>query len=150
VTNALHAITPDNQQRLRVLNVLLADRFDDLFADLGVSFRKTPKVYLGSCPVHGGNNATAFHHSGDETPGHWRCYTRHCEQAFHRSIIGFVRGVLSHNRFGWVEATKGGAATQTVGFWATVEYCCRFLGVNFPDLRIEEVSDEKRHFFEVH
>lgn len=70
-------------------------RLDDL--------RKLDKFYVGRCPIHGGDNDSAFNifHSGNQVIGNWRCFTHHCENHFQSSIIGFVRGIISKTKYEW-------------------------------------------------
>ena len=133
-----------DQSKLLALQINLCAKMEDLFSELGISLVRTQKMYFGPCPVHGGDNAGALniYFGGESVPGYWRCQSRHCENIFKRTIIGFVRGVLSHQKFGWT----GPNSKQTVGFGDTIQWCCRFLGVRYDDLQIDRVELEKRAF----
>ncbi len=117
---------------------------DELLAELGVGLSRTGKMFYGPCPVHGGDNQNALnlYRRGDSVPGYWRCHTGHCEQTFKRTIIGFVRGVLSHQKFGWSPRTQEG----TVNFRTAVDWCCQFLGQDLAGLSVDYADFEKRQF----
>lgn len=49
------------------------------------------------CPIHGGDNengCSLFIGSKYATPT-WKCFTNHCEDDYGKSLIGFIKGVLS-------------------------------------------------------
>lgn len=73
--------------------------FDNFLELLDISLQKRYNYYVGECPVHGGNNPTALNIYEDS--GGWQCYTHHCEQHFGRNLTGFIRGILSHRKYGW-------------------------------------------------
>lgn len=133
-----------DQNRLLALQINLCSRIDDLFAELGVSAVRSHKMYSGPCPIHCGDNAGALnlYFDGDSVPGYWRCQTRHCERTFRKTIIGFVRGVLSNREHGWI----GPNSKKTVGFSQTIDWCCNFLGTKFKDLRVDTQELEKRRY----
>ncbi len=129
--------------RLLALKVMLCARLDDLLAQLGVALQPCGKLYRGTCPVHLGDNPGALnlYPEGDSEPGYWRCNTRHCEQHFQKSILGFVRGVLSQQRCNW---SRPG---DTVFAWRdTVDWCCRFLGRKLAELSIDQAELDRRDF----
>jgi hypothetical protein len=109
---------PDESARLYALQRMVCLRMDDLLADLGVSLVRSRRMYVGPCPVHGGDNPMALnlYHSGDIMPGYWRCNTRHCEKSWKKTVVGFVRGVLSAQR------------RRALGFTDAVKYLCAFVG----------------------
>tara|TARA_Y100001937_G_scaffold116181_1_gene167836 strand:- start:5383 stop:6528 length:1146 start_codon:yes stop_codon:yes gene_type:complete len=81
---------------------------DELMTYLGVDYRRNGKMLVGPCPVHGGDNLSAWnlYPEGDDVRGYWVCRTHHCEKKksendrllYGSTIIGFVRGVLSHRK----------------------------------------------------
>jgi 5S rRNA maturation endonuclease (ribonuclease M5) len=81
---------------------------DELMTYLGVDYRKNGKMIVGPCPVHGGDNLSAWnlYPEGEEVRGYWVCRTHHCEKKkssndrllYGSTIIGFVRGVLSNQK----------------------------------------------------
>jgi 5S rRNA maturation endonuclease (ribonuclease M5) len=87
------------------------DVIEDIFDELKVHFRKTLKGYQGICPIHGGDNPTAlmiYLYDGIEICN-WVCFTRHCEKKYGKNLIGFIRGVLSHQKgrdISYMDATR--------------------------------------------
>ncbi len=134
-----------NQKQLKVVCDRLCDNIDDLLEYLGVSsdIRQNGKMLVGRCPIHDGDNTTAFniYPEGDHYRGNWKCRTHNCEKVFRSSIIGFIRGVLSHKKYGW---SKSG--DQTVSFQDTVEFVENFLDNKIDDIQINKTEVEKAKF----
>jgi 5S rRNA maturation endonuclease (ribonuclease M5) len=90
------------------LKDMVCANIEELLSELGVDFRMNGKMIVGPCPVHGGDNLSAWnlYPDGDEVKGYWVCRTHHCEKKknqndrllYGSTIIGFVRGVLSEQR----------------------------------------------------
>lgn len=107
---------------------------EELLSELGVDFRRNGKMMVGPCPVHGGDNLSAWnlYPEGEEVRGYWVCRTHHCEKRkgqndkllYGSTIIGFVRGVLSHQ--------KG----KDVRYKNAVDFLVKFLGYN----KIDEIN----------
>lgn len=122
---------------------MLCNRSEDLFDELGVSFSKNRKMHFGACPIHGGDNPNALnlYTQGDTVPGYWRCNTRHCERVFKKTIIGFVRGVLSHQQQDWTCPDD-----EPLSFGDTVMWCCKFLGVDPGSIKVDLDQAERTKF----
>jgi len=107
---------------------------EELLSELGVDFRCNGKMLVGPCPVHGGDNLSAWnlYPEGEEVRGYWVCRTHHCEKSkssngrlmYGSTLIGFVRGVLSNQ--------KG----SHVSYKHAVDFLVKFLGYN----KIEEIN----------
>jgi 5S rRNA maturation endonuclease (ribonuclease M5) len=139
-----------DQGRLNALQARLCARLDPLLGELGVSLYRTRKLYYGCCPVHGGNNPGALnlYPEGETRPGYWRCHTKGCERHFRRTIIGFVRGVLSRQRHDWTwlaDPTRR-AGQKTVDWKETVDWCCRFLDTDIRKIEVDYGELEKQQF----
>lgn len=92
-----------DQHQLKHLSDLVCDDIENLLSTLGIEdFKMFDKMATMSCPIHGGDNDSAFnlYHQGDSYRGNWKCRTHGCETTFKSSIIGFIRGCLSHQN-GW-------------------------------------------------
>ncbi len=59
-------------------------------ADVG-SFRITGEEIRGPCPVHGGDNLTAW--SYNARLGIWRCWTHGCQDVYGSSVSGLARAL---------------------------------------------------------
>jgi hypothetical protein len=139
-----------DQGRLNALQAMLCARLDELLGELGVTLHRTRKLYYGCCPVHGGDNPGALnlYQDGETRPGYWRCHTKGCERHFRRTIIGFVRGVLSRQKHDWAYlADPARRAAQKMADWKeTVDWCCQFLGADIRKVEVDYGEVEKRLF----
>lgn len=88
---------------LNTANKVIAENIDVVLSYFGISLNTTENYLVGSCPIHGGDNTTAFNifTSGHSYTGNWICYTHHCEKHFVNNSIGFIRGLLSHQKYNW-------------------------------------------------
>lgn len=76
-----------------MLQTRARERIEEVFDWLGLAiedfdFQETE--VRGACPIHGGNNNTAFCYYKET--GVWRCYTRGCHEG-QQSIIGLIKAV---------------------------------------------------------
>jgi len=97
---------------LKSANTFIAENIDIVLSYFGINLNYTDSYLVGSCPIHGGDNTTAFNifTSGHSHIGNWICYTHHCEKSFVNNSIGFIRGLLSHQKYNW---SKNGDKTAT-------------------------------------
>jgi hypothetical protein len=88
---------------------ILSHKYEELFEALGISLNRTAKMFIGCCPIHGGDNAASLniYRDGYAVKGFWKCRTHHCERVFKKTIIGFVRGCLSAQK-GWPSKDRKG------------------------------------------
>lgn len=119
--------------RLQALQLMLVGNLATVFDALDVSMTRVGRKFTGCCPVHGGDHPQGvnLYHTGESVPGYWKCYTRHCEQTFKKTILGFIRGVLSHKKFDWPKSNK------LVPFGDVVAWCCNLLGTKLEDVSID-------------
>lgn len=134
-----------NQNQLKVLCDQVCDRIDELLdvLDLSHDITLNGKMFVGKCPIHNGDNLSAFnlYPDGESYRGNWKCRTHNCEKFFKSSIIGFIRGVLSQKKYQW--QTSGDKA---VGFDDTIKFIEDFLGKRLKDIKISKSETEKRMF----
>jgi 5S rRNA maturation endonuclease (ribonuclease M5) len=133
-----------NQQQLKIICDHLCDNIDSLIEILDITeLKSNGKMLAGCCPIHDGDNTTAFnlYPEGDHYRGNWKCRTHNCEKTFKASIIGFIRGVLSNKKLNW---QKHG--DQTVTFQDTIEFIEAFLGKDISKIKISKKELEKRTF----
>lgn len=137
-----------DQERLQTLNLLLCSKTDDLFSQLDISLCKSSKLYCGACQVHGGDNETALNvyplPKGHSPPGYWRCNTRKCQDFFKKTMIGFVRGILSHKKYDWTCPKD----KYTFPFADTIKWCCDFVGQAWRHLRFTDKDIENSQFLQ--
>lgn len=124
-----------DQARIHTLQAILCSKLDDLFDRLRLSFHRTGKYYVGPCPVHGGNNQGGFNlYHGGEQPGKWRCNTRHCENKYKKTILGFIRGVISQQ------------SGKPHSFEEAIKWACDFIERDFESLEANDEGLEKSNF----
>lgn len=133
-----------DQDKLKITCDQLCDKIELLFEALGIDdIKLNGKMYVGNCPIHNGDNKTAFnlYPDGDYYRGNWKCRTHQCEKIFKGSIIGFVRGVLSTKKKHW---EKDG--DDMVSFKETINFINSFLGDDISDVKISKKDIEKKNF----
>ena len=136
-----------NQQQLKLVCDDLCDRIEDLFDSFDLEYRLNNKMYTMSCPIHGGDNAAALniYHIGDNYRGNWTCRTHGCENIFKGSIIGFIRGLLSVERYHW----KIGDKNNICPFNEAVDFALAFLNKDLKNFKVSKVLQEKNRFTQV-
>ena len=133
-----------DQSQLKILGDLLCDDIESLLATLGIeSYKNLGKMISMSCPIHGGDNESAFnlYHQGEHYRGNWKCRTHKCEETFKGSIIGFIRGCLSHNSYGWNEP-----GDKVCSFHEAINFATAFANQDITKLKISKKAKEKNSF----
>ncbi len=130
--------------KLATLADLAADRVEDLVPTLGLRVRRFGRLLAGCCPVHGGDNPTAFnlYPEGHTVRCNWKCRSHRCEKVFKQTVIGLVHGVLSHQKYGW----GGNPNDRTIPFMEAVEWLCDFVGQKWRGLKADTALAEKKRF----
>lgn len=134
--------SPD-QAKLKIVCDELCDNIDDLLENLSLEYNKNSKMIFMKCPIHGGDNPSAFniYPEGESYRGNWKCRTHNCENIFKSSIIGFIRGVISNQKYNW---SKEG--DQTASFDEAVNYALGFLKKDLKQIKISKVDRDKNNF----
>lgn len=138
-------ITPE---QLQVLQNKLENNINEILQYFNVNLNSSYKSFYGACPVHGGDNKQAlnvYRQHGDKDIFHWKCYTQHCESHFKKTIIGFIRGLLSHNKYNWSRP-----GDKEISFSETLKWCFEFLGEKPEDLKFDQISEERRKFIQTY
>lgn len=133
-----------SQEQLIKLEKAAAERLDDLIECLGLDLNKASKFYVGQCPIHGGDNKSAFNifHTGYETVGNWRCFTHNCHMHFQPTILGFVRGYLSTTKYGWSDTSD---SDKECSFPEAVKFLMKFIKCkDLSEINIDDDYEEKR------
>lgn len=135
-----------NQQQLKLMCDNLCDNIEILLDTFDLEYKENNKMYTMSCPIHGGDNASALnlYHVGDNYRGNWACRTHGCEKIFKPSIIGFVRGLLSVDKCGWKND-----GDQIYSFNDTVEFILQLLNKNLKDFKVNKRTQEKNRFSQI-
>jgi 5S rRNA maturation endonuclease (ribonuclease M5) len=133
-----------DQNKLKVMCDKLCDQFDELLEVLEIDdIKYNGKMYVGNCPIHDGDNKTAFnlYPDGDSYRGNWKCRTHGCDKVFKGSIIGFIRGVLSNRNLKWKSS-----GDKIVSFEKTVSFIEEFLGNKLDKITVSKTDIEKNKF----
>jgi 5S rRNA maturation endonuclease (ribonuclease M5) len=139
-TKTSHSI---DQDTLKCLCDALCDDIEKLLDTLELEYRKNDRFVTMSCPIHGGDNDSALnlYYTGDNYRGNWKCRTHQCEKIFKGSIIGFVRGVLSNQKYQWQNN-----GDKTVSFKDTLEFIRKIVHFSPEDIKISNTDKEKKNF----
>jgi 5S rRNA maturation endonuclease (ribonuclease M5) len=132
--------------RINTLGEIASYRVEELMDALGVKLRLSGKMYVGCCPVHGGSRPNAFnlYPDGHSLRGNWVCRTKGCDRVFKRTIIGFVRGVLSHTEAGWTD--ECGKDSNLYPWNKTIDWLCQFVGQKLADIKVDAAMVERKKF----
>lgn len=144
MTTKYHS-TDNQQQKLKILSEKLTDRLEEVLDSFGIQYSKDKKKLICACPVHGGDNIAACNifYVGSETRGNWMCRTNQCEKTFIKSALGLMRGILSHQKYGWT-----GKGDKTVSFADTIKYVEDFLQEKVKDIKVDKIKIEKNKFIQ--
>lgn len=135
-----------HQDQLKQLEYKAGYKLEKLLEHFGLlnDMRKAKRFFVGACPVHGGNKKNAFNifHEGYQYIGNWRCFTHNCHKHFKPTILGFVRGILSHTKYGWRDDSD-----DEYPFHKAVNFLTEFCGEkDFGNLTVDLDAFEKRRF----
>ena len=135
-----------HQEQLRTLEKAAGLKLEELLDHLGIkdSLRKATRFYVGTCPIHGGDQKSAFNifHTGYETVGNWRCFTHNCHKHFYPTILGLVRGYLSRTKYGWRDTSD---RDKECPFREAVSFLADFCGqYDISSIKIDYEAFEQR------
>lgn len=133
----------NDQAKLKIVCDDICDRIDELMDHFGLEYTYSGKLLTMSCPIHGGDNKSALnlYPQGDVYRGNWKCRTHGCEKYFKSSIIGLIRGIISHQKYGW---TKDG--DDHCSFQEAVTFCLAFLNKDLSDIKVSKTERDKKAF----
>ena len=132
-----------NQAQLKTLSDALCDNIDGLLDHFGVEYKRVTKMITMCCPIHDGDNASAFnlYPEGDTYRGNWKCRSQKCEEIFKSSVLGLIRGILSKQEYGW--SREG---DTTCSFDETVKFAEKFLNQDLSTIKVDHKHIEKTNF----
>jgi len=114
-----------------VINKLRKD-IERLCDTLECEHYRQGNIIFMPCPVHGGDNKTGCTlFVGEDDFLGWKCWTHDCEEIYHRSIIGFIKGVLSYRQ------------NKKVSTKETHDWISDFLGMK--EIHMPEVSNDNHN-----
>ena len=132
-----------DQNKIKVVCDQLCDRIQELLGHFHLEHKMNGKFISMPCPIHGGDNdgAINLYHVGDSYRGNWKCRTHHCEEVFKGSIIGFIRGIISSQKYNW---NKTG--DDTCPFKEALDYATSFLKIDLKNISVSNMTIEKSRF----
>lgn len=133
----------NDQAKLKILCDDLCDNIEELLAYFNLDYKDHGKMIAMACPIHDGDNIGALnlYTQGDTYRGNWKCRTHQCEKIFKGSIIGFVRGLLSRQKYAW---NKSG--DSTCSFKETIDFIAGFLKKDLKDIKVSKLTRDKNKF----
>ena len=143
LTMKQHKFHLNDQAKLKIVCDDLCDRIDDLMEHFGLEYTYSGKLLTMSCPIHGGDNKSALnlYPQGDVYRGNWKCRTHGCDKYFKSSIIGLIRGIISHQKYNWI---KDG--DDHCSFQEALSFCLAFLNKDLSDIKVSKVERDKKAF----
>jgi 5S rRNA maturation endonuclease (ribonuclease M5) len=136
----------NDQAKLKVVCDEICDDIESVLEHFGLEFKFNHKMITMSCPIHGGDNISALnlYPEGDNYRGNWKCRTHGCEKTFKGSVIGFIRGIISNQKYGWREP-----GNTTCSFKEAVDFATGFINKDLDSIKISKTDREKRQFTSV-
>lgn len=133
----------NDQAKLKIVCDEVCDNIEKLLDSFDLEYKFNNKMITMSCPIHGGDNQSALnlYPEGDSYRGNWKCRTHNCEKLFKGSVIGFIRGVISNQKYGWKNA-----GDPSCSFKEAVEYATAFINKDLSNIKINRKDKEKQQF----
>lgn len=133
----------NDQAKLKVLCDEVCDNIEMLLDSLHIEYKINGKLISMACPIHGGDNISALnlYPEGESYRGNWVCRTHNCEKTFRNSILGFIRGVISSQKYNW--QTDG---DEMCSFNEAVEFASKIINKDLSDIKISRSQKEKQNF----
>jgi 5S rRNA maturation endonuclease (ribonuclease M5) len=132
-----------DQTKLKIVCDEVCDNIETLLTNFGLEFRSNNKMISMSCPIHGGDNISALnlYPEGETYRGNWKCRTHNCEQVFKGSVLGFIRGVISNQKYGWRQP-----GDDTCSFQEAVDFATAFINKDLQSIKVSRTEREKKQF----
>lgn len=119
-----------NKDQVKILSDIACDNIELVLDELGVDYRKGGKFFSGRCPVHQGDNDSAWniYPDGYDIRGFWKCRTHLCHQKYGSNLVALVQAIKQCSQ---LEAAK----------WLT-----SLLNIKLSDLKIDPEQKDKLGF----
>lgn len=139
-------MTQYTQDQLYQLSCKITEKFDIINELFGLGLTQGKKQWYGCCPIHKGDNTTAFnlYFGGTFGGGNWACRSNNCEKYFQNGIssLSFIRALLSVQN-GWKSSRD---KDKIVSFPKTLKFCEDFLGEKLSSETVDKIKLEKQRF----
>lgn len=146
MTTTMRRSRSNDQDKIKIVCDSICDRVEELLDLFEIEYKNQGKMLSMSCPIHGGDNASAvnIYPDGESYRGNWVCRTHGCEKTFRSSILGLIRGILSHKHHGW-----SAPGDKLCSFKEALDFALEFTQQNLADIKIPKGEKEKRIFANV-
>jgi 5S rRNA maturation endonuclease (ribonuclease M5) len=133
----------NDQAKLKVVCDEVCDNIESLLQTFNIDYKFNQKMITMCCPIHGGDNTSAvnLYPEGESYRGNWKCRTHNCEKFFKGSVIGFIRGVISSQKYGWKED-----GDESCSFKEAVDFATGFINKDLSMIKISRSEREKKQF----
>ena len=132
-----------NQNKLIKISDILCDNIEDVFDALDIRVNQASKYYYCKCPIHISDKSGSLmiYPEGHTHRGYWRCVTKGCHSYFKPTIIGFIRGVLSSQKYGWRSKND-----KYETFENTLKFIEKTFKIDFQNIEVDYEHIEKKKF----
>lgn len=136
----------NDQAKLKIVCDEICDNIESLLQTFNLDYKRHQRMITMCCPIHGGDNPSAInlYPDGDSYRGNWKCRTHNCEKIFKGSILGFIRGVISSQKYGWQNS-----GDNSCSFKEAVEFATGFINKDLSSIKISRSDREKKQFTNV-
>lgn len=133
----------NDQFKLKILCDEICDQIEDLLDHFQLDYKTNGKIISMCCPIHGGDNPSAIslYPTGENYRGNWKCRTHNCEKIFKGSILGLIRGIISHKKYGWEKE-----GDKFCSFKESVDFATQFLNKDLSSIKISNSDRNKKTF----
>ena len=101
-----------NREQLYEIDKIIWENIEFVLDYFDIDAHKSGDRYHFSCPIHDGDNISAV----SIKEGFWSCFTRGCDKTFYKTLLGFVRGILSNRKCNWASSEKQYPFEETLKF----------------------------------
>ena len=134
-----------DQSQIKLLCDNICEKIESLLNLFHLDYKNNNQNMISMCcPIHEGDNPSAIniYYSGDNYRGNWKCRTHNCEKIFKGSIIGFIRGVLSKQKYGWEKQ-----GDKTCSFAEALAFSLDFTGLQEDQIVGMSSSEREKQCF---
>lgn len=134
----------NDQSRLKIICDHVCDDIESLLSYFNLDYKyNNNRMISMCCPIHGGDNISAvnIYTQGESYRGNWKCRTHGCEKTFQGSIIGFIRGVISSQKYNWQQPQD-----EICPFQEALDFALSFTNQDLSNIKICKIATEKKQF----
>ena len=125
----------------------LKTKIQDILDFFSVKSYKSGMLLVSNCPVHSGDNVTAFNINVGNTEfrGRWFCNTHGCHKEYGGDVLGLIHGLMSSSAKTGVSFTDVLNLAHTFCGTETFDYLSdAFTDILLRDIQKQEVGDSRQ------